>query len=156
MATSVDSSYGGRRFIIRPPTTIDDDASPSDNIVNDARRVLAMIQDERHLCAESLLRDVESRLEEHETSTLLSTSPTSASASSPNRFRLLRRHTSPSKQHRRSIDKSNNDFAEAKRILQQNRLNLAKLKVSKQQSPNMHNYQRLKKHSLTYIFLAIL
>lgn len=132
MVASADSSYVGRRFIIRPPTTIDDDASPSENIVDDANRVLAMIQDERHLCAEALLRDVQRRLEDHDTDTILSISPSSSSSTSPNRFRFLqRRHTtsSSSKHHRKHEDKKENDIAEVKQILDRNRLLLAKLKV---------------------------
>ena len=131
MVASVDSSYVGRRFIIRPPTTIDDDASPSEDIVNDANRVLAMIQDERHLCAEALLRDVQRRLEDHDTDTILSISPSSSSSTSPNRFRFLRRHTtsSSSKHERKHDDKKENEIAEVKQILDRNRLLLAKLKV---------------------------
>lgn len=45
-----------------PPATASDDGSPSDSLSEDARRVLRLIEDERHLCAESLYKNLKGRL----------------------------------------------------------------------------------------------
>jgi len=46
-----------------PPQSIGDDGSPSDSILQDTKRVLSLLQDDRHLLAETLLQTVETRLQ---------------------------------------------------------------------------------------------
>ena len=43
---------------IKAPTTTDDDGSPSDSCVDDMERVLRLIEDERHLAAQTLYHNV--------------------------------------------------------------------------------------------------
>lgn len=51
-------------FEIRPPTTTGDKGDPSDSILQDAHRIFALIDDERHLVAHKLYRNVRERLNE--------------------------------------------------------------------------------------------
>ena len=51
------------RFKIRPPLTTGDKGAPSKSIWKDAERVFALIEDERHLVAHELFKNVKSRLE---------------------------------------------------------------------------------------------
>jgi hypothetical protein len=60
------STSGGKRFTIRPPTTLKDDGRPSTELRRDVQRVFALIEDERHLTAETLLTSVRQRLAEWE------------------------------------------------------------------------------------------
>ena len=49
-------------FEILPPCTLNDDGEPSTNLLNDARRVLDLMRDERHLKAHELWQSVQERL----------------------------------------------------------------------------------------------
>lgn len=51
---------------IRPPTTMGDNAKPSDSILRDSHRVLALLEDERILAASALLDNVKNRIQERE------------------------------------------------------------------------------------------
>jgi hypothetical protein len=52
------------RFKITKPSTSEDDGTPSDSCLEDVKRVFRLIEDERHLIAEGLYRDVLGRLRE--------------------------------------------------------------------------------------------
>ena len=52
-------------YTIKFPSTTRDDGSPSDDILHDCRRILLLIDDERHLIAQKLYASVTSRLQEH-------------------------------------------------------------------------------------------
>jgi hypothetical protein len=56
------SSASSSRFVISPPTTTDDDGAPSESCSRDVERILRMVEDERHLSALKLLRNVQERL----------------------------------------------------------------------------------------------
>jgi hypothetical protein len=61
--SAITTESGSPRFTILPPSTIQDDGSPSDSLPNDAKRLLRFIQDERHLVAGELLVTIRTRLE---------------------------------------------------------------------------------------------
>jgi len=52
-------------YTIKFPSTTQDDGSPSDDILHDCRRILLLIDDERHLIAQKLYASVTERLQEH-------------------------------------------------------------------------------------------
>lgn len=52
-------------YSIQYPSTTQDDGSPSDDPLHDCRRVLLLIEDERHLTAQKLYSSVTVRLENH-------------------------------------------------------------------------------------------
>lgn len=51
-------------YVILPPTTTGDTAQPSNSVLRDVRRVLALLQDERILAANELYQNVTCRLNE--------------------------------------------------------------------------------------------
>lgn len=55
------SSSATRRVIIRPLSTVGDAGKPSQSVTDDLKRVLDLIEDERHLVAYDLYRSVQSR-----------------------------------------------------------------------------------------------
>ena len=58
--------HGVPAYEIRPPCTIGDDGAPSDSLTNDVDRVFLLIEDERHLTAETLLTSVHTRIADWE------------------------------------------------------------------------------------------
>lgn len=56
-------------FTIQPPTTTGDDGQPSNSLVEDARRVLALMEDERVLTAHALLAAIKERMHETKSTT---------------------------------------------------------------------------------------
>ena len=54
-----------KAYSIQYPSTTQDDGSPSDDPLHDCRRVLLLIEDERHLTAQKLYSSVIVRLENH-------------------------------------------------------------------------------------------
>ena len=54
-----------KAFKITFPLTTKDNGSPSDDLMHDCRRVLLLIEDERHLAAQELYSSVMRRLDDH-------------------------------------------------------------------------------------------
>ena len=64
--TNVEHEKGKKKaYSIEFPSTAKDDGSPSDDALHDCRRVLLLIEDERHLTAQKLYSSVTTRLENH-------------------------------------------------------------------------------------------
>lgn len=59
--------HGVPPFQILSPCTIGDNGAPSDSLRKDADRVFLLIEDERHLTAETLLTSVQQRMQAWET-----------------------------------------------------------------------------------------
>lgn len=55
------TSAGSIGYVIRQPTTTEDDGTPSTFLKHDVDRVLRLAHDERHLTAHKLLEDVKER-----------------------------------------------------------------------------------------------
>ena len=66
---------GVPRFAIRPPCTTGDKGEPSPSVLNDAHRVFALLEDERHLTAQKLYHDIKRRIEQWETPSVKEASP---------------------------------------------------------------------------------
>lgn len=71
-----------RGYEIKYPSTTHDDGSPSDDILNDCRRIFNFIEDERHLTAQKLHVSVMERMVEH---------PGHPAHASPGKASLLKR-----------------------------------------------------------------
>jgi hypothetical protein len=116
-------SGGLPQFTIQPPTTIQDDGSPSDSLKKDAKRVLRFIADERHLVAGELLESIRKRLEE-----FLSSSKDNTSLDKPNthKFTFKRSATAASTKQKLELQK---DVQEASTILKENQVIISLLEV---------------------------
>eukprot|EP00521_Asterionellopsis_glacialis_P009443 CAMPEP_0195287422 /NCGR_PEP_ID=MMETSP0707-20130614/4487_1 /TAXON_ID=33640 /ORGANISM="Asterionellopsis glacialis, Strain CCMP134" /LENGTH=1087 /DNA_ID=CAMNT_0040347175 /DNA_START=103 /DNA_END=3366 /DNA_ORIENTATION=- len=53
-------------YAIQPPTTQDDDGKPSSSLLKDVERILALVQDERHLIAHKLSLSVQTRFDQQQ------------------------------------------------------------------------------------------
>ena len=92
--TSQDNmDVNGPRFTIKPPSTLKDDGKPSSSLKQDFDRLLRLIEDERHLCALTLLESIETRVNSHSNNN--NNPPTSASTAartSPTRHKNNHHH----------------------------------------------------------------
>jgi len=110
---------GVPRFAIRPPCTSGDKGEPSASVLKDAHRVLALIEDERHLTAQKLYHDVKRRIEQCETPSVRETSP-------KRKHRLnLHRRKQPSPEE---LSKEK-DVRDAKKLVESKEPELDKLEV---------------------------
>ena len=90
--TSQDNmDVNGPRFTIKPPSTLKDDGKPSSSLKQDFDRLLRLIEDERHLCALSLLESIETRVNSHNNNNP-SVSASAAARTSPTRHKNNHHH----------------------------------------------------------------
>jgi hypothetical protein len=123
-----EQSINGPRFIIKPPSTLEDDGTPSASLKQDFDRLLRLIEDERHLCADSLLESIEERVNAPPSSTAASPSHNSASSNNHHhhkKFHFFKRKSVTQKPAGPEAEK-----ADVKAKLEIHKALLEKLKVS--------------------------
>ena len=127
MSSNITTESGGPRFTILPPTTIQDDGSPSDSLKKDVTRLLRFIADERHLVAGELLENTKRRLQESS-----SISIAEAKTAEKARFFKNRLASASSKKQQLELKK---DVQQASAILEANQAVIQLLEVrTKEQS----------------------
>jgi hypothetical protein len=124
----------GPRFVISKPTTVNDVGSPSENIVSDVHRIVALIQDERHMIAEELLASVKQRMADYEKEIAAATSKSSSSSSS-SKFKLRRSASSKTRQDR------SKDMEEVRQLFKKHGAMLVKLQVKKKKNTKKRNHR---------------
>jgi hypothetical protein len=122
-ATSPTNDSMGPRFVISKPTTVNDVGSPSDNLVSDVHRIVALIQDERHMIAEELLASVQQRMTDYEKE--IATAASKSSSSSSSKFKLRRSASSKTRQDR------SKEMDEVKQLVKKHGAMLVKLQVNR-------------------------
>lgn len=112
---------------IGPPTTINDDGSPTESISMDAERIFRLIEDERHLVAQTLYHNVQSRLNNQ----AASQSPTNTKGSGkPKKLHLLSLHSRRQHQETEKLKSSERkEHEKARQVLEANVAILKKLEV---------------------------
>ncbi len=129
MASShVDETHSvatGTHARIRPPTTTNDDGNPTESISLDAKRIFRLIEDERHLVAQTLYHSVLDRLDQS-----AAQSPASMGVGKPKKLHLRplhnRRHQQEIQKHKSSERK---EHEKARLLLEANVAILEKLEV---------------------------
>jgi hypothetical protein len=133
-ATSPTNDSTGPRFVISKPTTVNDVGSPSDNLVSDVHRIVALIQDERHMIAEELLASVQQRMTDYEKEIAAAASKSSSSSSSSSsKFKLRRSASSKTRQDR------SREIEEVKQLFKKHGAMLVKLQVKKNKTTKKKN-----------------
>ncbi|EEC48114.1 predicted protein, partial [Phaeodactylum tricornutum CCAP 1055/1] len=110
------------RFNIRPPCTTGDSGDPGPSLGKDAERVFDFIEDERHLTAHDLLKDVRRRIKEQEA--IVTRNSTRSSKRKPSRLAIIIRKES-AKLETEQLDREELD--RAKEILNSNKAAIDKL-----------------------------
>jgi hypothetical protein len=101
-------------FVIRPPTTTNDDGRPGDSLLQDTKRIFAFIEDERHLAAYKLYESVIQRLEK----------VAKKSPPRPSRFRRSKSREEV------EFEGTQHDAQGARTLLESRKADIEKLKVS--------------------------
>lgn len=120
MSSNITTESGGPRFTIQPPTTIQDDGSPSDSLTKDAKRLLRFIADERHLVAGELLENTKRRIQEE-------ASISSAEAKTAEKTRFFK--NASSKKQQQQLELKKDDVQQASAILEANQTVIQLLEV---------------------------
>jgi hypothetical protein len=110
------------RFTIRPPCTTGDSGDPGPSLGKDVERVFDFIEDERHLTAHDLLKDVRRRIKEQEA--IATRNSTRSSKRKPSRLAIIKRKES-AKLETEQLDREELD--RAKEILNSNNAAIDKL-----------------------------
>jgi hypothetical protein len=112
------------RFTIRPPCTTGDSGDPGPSLGKDAERVFDFIEDERHLTAHDLLKDVRRRIKEQEA--IVTRNSTRSSKRKPSRLAIIKRKEA-AKSETEQLDREELD--RAKEILNSKKAAIDKLEV---------------------------